>query len=560
MMKRYILSALFGGAVALGLNADNYKVVVSTEDGEDHYFETTDLSKITFEEAPDYIELPYLYSATYRTQGDLGVYTLNISTGPMNEYGIPAGSGDLLLDIDLVAPLSEDRVNPVLPEGYYRVGTDNTPFSWLISSSALYLPDPDRNDELTPSVFIGGTVDVKKKGNSYVIKFELQLLSGERVDFLYDGPVPLSLSSLETDEFSSDINVEFTGAQGRFYSNWYYPFCSDMLLQFYTGQFNPDGVQEEGYWLQMPIYMPLASDPMNPVQTVADGVYVMDVIDRTNSQNYIPYTYSPGTWIDMMGIGGPTGSYITYVDPNGINKRAFLKEGTMTVSGNGTKIEFDIVTDTPGVALHASFSGDVLIRNFCDNDKTAPDMTGTIATDYTMDFSKGQLGVIYPLGETITKGLTVFEIQLTDPNYMRYDFLQLTLLAEGNLLPDGTYTIDNSLTAFSGVKGVINPAGLPIFGWMSNLSEVDAEGYQAIIAPLHGGTVTIKTNSVLDDSIDYTLQVSEKTIELNLLDEKGDRITGTFTGRVIEMAPESDDTDAGYDEPAIAPLRVAPRK
>lgn len=537
-MKKYILSALFGAAAALGLQAQSYKVVVTTTDGEVHTYETTDVSKITFADAPSYTYADYCYQAVYRTQDEHGIYNLRLANCPIDQTDNPSEIGGFEVDMTLCAPKSADILNAELPEGFYNMGNGTEPMTWDVTKTALYLRLAEGEDGVSTQMLAEGTVDVRRDGIDYDIRMECQLITGEKFAFQYFGPITFSLSDLENVPFTEDIDIVFDGCQGRFYGNWNYPFCDDMLLQLYNGEWSSDGaIQIEGYWAQFPIYIPKSENPENGITSIPDGVYKMEG-RNLNSFFNVPFTYQYGRVVDLWGTEAPTDSYVFYVDRNGVNRRALLLDGTITVSDGGKKIAFDMDTDIPGVHFKATYDGTPVIGNFCDNTNELV-ADSSLKGDYAMNLDDGQIAFAFKSDDYIVEDLSWFEIYIADPDYVDGDYLQIHLLAKGDKLPDGVYTINNALTDMTGLKGAVSPGGEIILSWMSDLGSADSEGVQSVIAPIMGGTVTVTTTG-------------EDTAKLvfNLEDNKGNHITGTYEGGFRSLS-SSDFEEA----PRRSPLR-----
>ena len=523
-MKKSILTTLLCAA-ALCLNAQSYKVTVTTTDGQKHTYETADVSKITFADAPAYNPAEYVYQAEYRTQEDLGVYKLRLATCPIGADNEPAIVGGVEIDATLYAPQSADRLNAELPLGYYLPAQGPESMKWDITKSGLYLRLEEGSEGISTQVLADGSIDVRRSGSEYDIRMEVTLLTGETVNLQYNGPLKFALSNLESDKFTEDINVELNGCQGRFYANWFYPFCTDMMLQLYNGSFSTDGlVQVEGYWLNIPIYMPKREDVTNPNQSVTDGVYTVET-RNLNSYFNIPFTWQYGRMVDLWGIISPADAYVTYTSQDGTTKRALLTSGTLTVSDDGQTFVFDMDTDIPGVHFHGTFSGEPDVHNFCDNSAELLAVS-TLTEDYKLDLDKGQMAFAFKNDGYIVPGLTWYEIYVTDPAYANYDYLQIHVLTDAETLRDGTYTIDNGLTSGTGLKGAVTPGGEISLSWMSDLSSADSEGVQSVLAPIAGGTVTISTVG------DF------RQLDFDLVDNAGHKITGTYKGSFGEFSAE----------------------
>lgn len=517
------MTALLSGAALVGAVAQNYNVVVTTKDGNIQTFRTENIHNIIFSEAPDMQELEYLYGAFYRTQEQTGVYRVRMANCPIDQTGEPGIVGGYEIDITMYAPLSEDRLNAQLPVGTYTLGNTVKSMTWDVLKSGLFIRLDEGDDGVTQHMFIDGTVNVTRNDVNYTVECDLSLITGEHIITSYTGPIKFELSTLETDEFTEDINITLDGSQVRYYANWFYPLSDDLLMQCWNGEFTDDGTtQLSGYWVNMPLYITKQPNPESGLKNIPDGVYTTETRNLQNRLN-VPFTYQYGRILDFFGTPMPADAYVTFIDKQGINKRALLTEGTLTVSDNGTKFVFDMETDTPGVHFKATMNGAPNMFNFVDNSNAFP-VDGTLTSNYNLKFNQDQVAFAYKNDDYVVKGLSYFELYVTDPNYVKGDYLQLHLIAEGDVLPDGTYEINNSLVNKSGLCGAISPGGELILSWFADLSSEDAAGNQTVVAPIFGGSITVSTT----DS-------NERKIEVNLKDEKGNTISGTYQGFFTDL-------------------------
>ena len=245
------MTAIAAGALLVPAIAQNYKVVITTTDGEKTEFETADVRDIRFENAPDYAPLGYFVDGAYTSKGELGIYSFTLATSKPDQWGLPPQVGDAELSLELVGALSDDYLDAQLPEGYYRSGTGSNTGEFDIQKSGLTLRLDEGEDGTSMYPIIDGTVDVRKSGGDYVIKAELVLLQGGTVALAYEGPLSFNPGMMQTEQFAEDQEFTFTGAQARLYDNWYFPFVTDLSLQLYTGEFDADGTQTEGYCLNL---------------------------------------------------------------------------------------------------------------------------------------------------------------------------------------------------------------------------------------------------------------------------------------------------------------------
>lgn len=515
-MKKLIIASLAMAAVATAGAQSVKQLVVEETDGTKTTVNTADIQGILFEEAPQYDKISKVSSAVYYDSEDVAKYEIQLGNGEIDTSGYPVNVGDFFLSLMLQAPASTDANNPALPLGYYRVGNTGA-FTFDASKSGAWLRLAEGDDGAAFAPIIGGSVDVRniEESGAYDIRFELYTLSGNIINARYEGPVTFAVSAGDYDPFIEDQNIAFTGGQGRFYSSWNYPFSSDMTLQFYTGEFDENGGQKNGYWLNIDLYMPRVEDPMNPVQKVADGTYKVEWREKVQNSTNLPYTFVRGNVVDLWGTNVNVGTYITYIDGN-TNKVGLIKNGTLTVSGSGTVFVIDFVTEE-GVAIKGTYNAAPVIVNFCDNDKKEPKRPySTLEADHTLEFSAGTVG-IYFRDYDIVEGLTNYTLWLTVPTMDKGDYMQLSILGDSEGITNGTYKVSNALDANSLLPGALAFSGENLFSWYGDLDSTDSEGYQTVYAPVNSGTLTIADEG------------SNKKITVDFSDDNGHKITGTLT-------------------------------
>ena len=512
------------GVLSLTASAQ-YKVVVTTTDGEKKEFETANVQSIRFEEAPEYVELTDFLFGEYTTKGDNGIYEFILETGLPDSGGNPAAVGDVQISMVLVAERSEDYLNAILPNGYYHAGAGSNKGEFNVQNSGVMIRLEEGENGVMTTPIIDGTVDVRSDGEVYDIKFELTTLEGGYIALAYKGELSFSPGLSEYESFTEDQNITFVGAQERYFANWFYPFCDDATLELYTGTFNSAGSQTEGYWLSLSVNMPKAADPKNPGQYLADGVYTVDPRENVAYSTQLPYTIQLGKTVDFWGVIYPTGSYLTKIDKSGRRQQGFITDGTVTVSNGGGKIEIDLVT-ADGIKIQGSYEGRIVVDNRNDSE-TAPAIEGTIDKDIEFDFIPGTIGMSYPLGDYIKSGIYQFSVMIMDSNE-HGDFIMMELSSDQEVLPDGTYTFNNEIAPFDGIKGYLDYGGNPMFSWYGNLDDVDENGVQNIVAPIMGGTVTISTT-----------EENTRKLVFDLLDEDGHKMTGTYEGIFYNLPLET---------------------
>lgn len=498
-------------------------VVVEEDNGTKTVFAAADIKNIVFEEMPVYVALPTLVDAIYTPAANAGMYELTIATAVPDAAGNPRNVGDIVVTTTLTAPLSDDRRNALLPDGYYRMGNGNTMFTFDASKTAIYARTAEGNDGVTVQPCISGTIDVKYIDSKYDIRMELITFDGSTYNVSYEGDLPFQLSSAGYEGFSKDVDITFEGCQGRFYGNWFLPFVDDMTLQLYTGDFNADGAQINGYWYNVYVNMPKVTYGLGETPKLVDGVYRLDTRKNIAYSSYLPFTCQIGQTIEAFGMVMNVGTVLTYTDPEGDNRVGLAESGTMTVSEGGTKIEIDFYT-AEGVRIGGSFEGAPDIYNFGNNSNAPQRPYSTLTSDRTAEFVNTTVAIYFkefPIVDT----LGAYTLWLTDVKQETGDYFQFTYISEeGTGLANGTYTIGIPAKPFDLLPGELDYGMQPTFSWFANLEHVDADGVQIYQAPLTGGTMTVADAS----------QEGYKTFTLDFTDDAGHKISGTVTLPVFD--------------------------
>lgn len=534
-----ILGAALMTVLAAG--AQKYNMVVETTDGQKTVIPVDNIASMKMTPQPDYIEADHLVYALYTkdiSSSERATYRLDFANAPADQNGNPISKGDLVISLELTAPQSADMYNAVLPAGNYAVGngSQNFTFNGLRSDVAIRIADGDSEDAISYEVISGGYVDVGIVDGEYDIRAELVTLSGVEIKASFIGPVHFTSNPANSDTFTDDVNVNFEGAQGRYYANWYYHFADDMMFQLYTGTFQ-DNQQVEGYWLNIELNLPKASDPRpsaHPEPGIADGVYTVDTRENAGSfyYTYHPYSFISGKVVDVLGESAHIGTILTHKDKDGKTRMAHINGGTLTVSENGTRFDIDFTT-TEGVKVTGSYSGAPVVKNFCDNYDNQPERPfSTISADYQMHFADNAIALAYDEGDNfLIQGKKSLYLMVSDPNNKKGDFINFDLIADENGLVDGTYTINDQFEPFGVLKGRCNYGGQPIYAWFGNLEDKDPDGYNNIMAPIAGGTFTVSTDAQ-----------GVSTITFNLTDDKDNAITGSWSGKITRVSDEDIET------------------
>lgn len=522
-MKKFIsttLASVMCASMAYAQSAPGTNLVIEDTNGNKTVFSTADIAGVLFEEAPEYTEAPVLLTSVYTTNKDCGVYTLNFGTDEANENGDPTNVGEFQIALALVSDMSDNMYEAQLPEGFYRPGVGTTKFSFDVTKSAIYERLEEGDQGIVTYMISGGSVDVRKNGDDYIIRMELTTLYGQSFDFIYEGPIHFEPGSTAYEELDYDLTMEIDGAQGRYYGNWYYPFADDITMQFYSGTFNENGAQIDGLWLNLDMYMPKSDTPATN-KAIADGVYTIDNREQAINGSYMPLTLRAGAVIDFFGSPVNAGTVVTLIEPTGRRYVALITDGTMTVSENGTKYDFDFKS-SEGKSITGSWKGKPNVQNFY----TEPGIDrpySTITEDHEFNFS-GCDFIYFHDGETIKPGLNTSSLIIAEPNMEKGDYIWIDFLSEDETLADGVYSVNTDFTSRTILSGAVDFGGEIIFSWYSDLSSADNEGVQQIVAPIAGGSFTVATE-----------ENGDKTITLDLIDDNGHKITGTHTSYLYDI-------------------------
>ena len=527
MKKAIILPSIALAAVSFAGAQTVRNLEVTDLEGKTTRFPADQIAAVIFEETVDYMPLSHYLNSAYEEIGDASAqYIVEFGTAEPDASGNPAAIGDMQVALLMRAPRSESLLEPKLPEGYYRTGNNTANFTFDVTRSAVWVRAEEGEDGVSALMILDGTADVRAEADGrYDIRLEFVTLAGP-IELRYQGELPFPPGVSEFDVFTEPVDVTFSNAQGRFYGNWYYPFAADMTTQFYVGTVI-DGTMTEGYILEMPIFEPKPEDCMAPNQRIADGTYSVETRDQI-AYTYLPYRFTPGAYKDFLGQQYMSGSHLTYLSPTGHRRLGFITGGTMTVSGNGTSFVFDLVT-AEGVSVKGTYNGTPYIGNYCDNDVKEPARPySTLEENVVLNWDPATVAISYNEGHSILDDANTIMLMFTDPAQEKGDYISLDLFTESETVPDGTFTIDSTLAAGHAIPGAIDFAGQMMFSWYGDLGLVDDEGYNTKLGPIASGTVTIST---LGDG-------SRKFI-FNLKDDRGNDITGEYTGVLIDGNQEA---------------------
>lgn len=524
-MKRYFFAAA-AATLSLAAFAQSYQVTVTTQDGTKHTYTTGDVTNMKFVDNPDYLTATTYGSGIYNRRGNSGEYYFVVGSGATDATGDPLNVGDFKFQLSLVGDPSEEAHNAIIPDTYYSSQIADPKHYYDMNKSAMWIRTEDGVERI---LFLDGIVDVKYDEGTYKLKAEMTSLDGLTVAVRYEGPMKFSVGQNATVDFNEDQNVTFTGSTGRYWGNWYLPFADDFALNLYTGTYT-GGTDDRGFMLRVEGFQPKVDDLTGAWQPVlADGTYVIDKRDKVNDNTYLPFSFTPGKIVEFWGEQYVSGTYLQYIAENGSTQRALVIDGTMTVSNGGKHIVLDM-TGENNIRIQGEYDGLTGIGNYVDNSNAPTDFCH-IDSDITLDFPGKAVALDYNLGDYIIEGINAHLVMFTDPAMKTGDYLALEVLCEGEQLANGVYTINNALENYSGIKGMIDFGGNTVFSWYGDLDSADSEGYQTVLGPVWGGTMTV------------TGEGSNRVFTFDLTASNGKKITGTYTG-LLNHASEQESVRA----------------
>lgn len=469
-----------------------------------------------------------LLDAVYSDANSAGAgnYSIALGNADVNENWEPAEVGDMFVSLELYNERDSDPINAVLPDGEYSPGSDKSPFTWDPSASYLCIRIDDTAEGVKYMPFVSGAVKVARNGNSYSINVDLTLLEGgENITVSYDGPIQFVQGATSAGRFEEPQNVTFTAAQGRYYGNWFYPFCDDMLVEFTAGKVDSKGNIIDGYKLQMMyVFTQKLEDTSVSEVPLENGTYTVSY-GSTHLQR-VPRTFTKGEVTDFYGNLLELGTILKHVDSKtGRTTLGVVAGGEMKLSGSGSSynVEFNLVTDD-GIELKGTYSGPINLENKCDNSSREV-LSSTLTADYQLNFPKSTVAMAFYLGDYLHVGLDSWLLYFLgeDPG----DTISLEFFTEkgsSTQLTDGTYTVSGDYSEFKArqiIPGFYPRGGgdLP-FSWYGDTSSQDQDGNTQKLAPLTGGTMNVSKSA------------GSYVFNMNFTDDKDFAITGQWSGPV----------------------------
>lgn len=531
-MKKFLsatLASVMCASMAYAQSTPGTNLVIEDTNGNKTVFSTADIAGVLFEEAPEYTEAPVLLTSVYTTNKDCGIYNVHFGTDEADENGDPTNVGEFQIALTLASDISDNMYEAQLPEGFYRPGVGTTKFTFDVTKSAIYERLEEGDQGIVSYMISGGSVDVRKNGDAYIIRMELTTLYGQTFNFIYEAPISFEPGSSAFEKLDFDLEMDIDKGQGRYYGNWYYPYADDITMHFYNGNFNENGAQIDGLWLNLDMYMPKSDTPATN-RAIADGIYTVDKREQAQKGSYLPFTFRAGVVIDLWGTPVNSGTFVTLMEPNGRRYIALITDGTMTVSENGTKYDFDFKS-AEGKSITGTWTGKPNVHNFYTEPRIDRPYS-TVTEDHEFNFN-GTDFIYFNDGETIKPGLNTSTLIIAEPNMKKGDYIWIDFLSEDDTLTDGVYTVNTDFVNHTILSGAVDLGGEIIFSWYADLSSADAEGVQQIVAPIAGGTFTVATE-----------ENGDKTITLDLVDDNGHKITGTHTAFLYDITHATNEAPA----------------
>ena len=497
-------------------------------------------------EVANMVQANVLLEATYRNDNKVsaGQYGLILSNAEPTASGDPAKVGDFQVFFDLYNVADADPLNAVLPEGEYKPNNTLEPFTWNPAKSVFYI----RTDEgLSPMPFVDGVVYVKHIEAGYDILISASLLSGETINVHYAGDLQFVQTGTSNERFDEDQFVTFEKTCGLYYGNWFRYFCDDMNLEFYTGTRDENGKMVDGYYLSVPAYMEKLADPYTPDVRLQEGTY--RILDRKlTSHNTVPMILQKGEHVDLFGDFYDIGTYMTHTNgSNGRMQLGLCHEGTMEVKhvGTGYKIDFNFITDE-GHKIVATYEGELNLENRCDNKEHEPERPwSTLPSDRVLNIPADASAEAYLMGDYLQPGINVWMLVVSPTDASTPgDMFTTELFTKGDTFDYGTYQVKKEFKPFCALPGFVDYTGQPLYSWVGDLADLDADGYAKTLGPIAEGSLV------------FTEEGDVQKFVFDMVDDAGHKVTGSWTGKV-QTYDVREDMNGG---PAMTKQRILNNK
>lgn len=493
--------------------------------------------RTSVEEVFEGTKLSHLITAEYRNDNTAAAGNYVLTLGSSAEMEWP---GDVRVTISLFNEADEDPVNAVLPNGTYVAADDMSPFTYEVSSSYVELVTDTYEIEYSPII---GEIEVNREGPQYTITINGTLMSFEQ-EFAgqYKGQIQFVQTGTSAFvPFEDDQEITFDYGQMRYWGNWYRPMADDCAIELFQGEYDEYGALVKGYHLTLlNVYMPKNPNYNDTNIPIVEGRY--NILPHRNFAYYYsqPFTFDMGAIENIFEELSFVGTRLLYVDPStNTNLVGIITGGYFDVESSGNTYTITINLQTAeGVSITGTYSGNVAVGNFNDNDASMPQRPWTTLTeDHTYNFPEESIAYFYRAGNQINDNLDNWLIMVYGYNnqypsgYGDMFTTELLISSEnGSEIPCGTYEIKWSAEEYVMLPGFIDYGGSVLFTYYGDLTP-DAEGYSSQSAPISNGTVTISKN---DDGTYH--------FQFNMTDDNGNVITGEWSGNA-ESYDLTEDTE-----------------
>lgn len=303
----------------------------------------------------------------------------------------------------------------------------------------------------------------------------------------------------EGDENGSDYDIDLVA---KVFDGTYYGFKFSATTANYWTILSDNGYTESGYvkpsstYFRIDLFAPAPADKNNI--TLPEGTYTYD-----SSSSHTDYTISSFA------------RYI-YTDADGGAWEEKFTEATLVVKREGNDYNFELTGVTEnGTTFHVVYKGS---QKYDDKSSSSgPSDESTITGDYEANYNGASAtGVFY--GDKLGNGTGYWTLDLK-PQGGLGDGLGLQLYSDVTTFgdfPTGTYTISDAGTANTATKGAISGNKLSGSCLYIYLIQNQITGF----ALFNEGQIEIAKTG------------SSYTVTLNVVDELGHKVTGTWTGNI----------------------------
>lgn len=436
------------------------------------------------------------YYGEYYTP-DAGNYYIFFTDYGFNEEGYML-TNSIYYQLDLYGVLYEGEAvngNIPLPEGTYKLDLSDTMAQGTIGYSYSSYTKTNNEEIEIDTTFEAAELVVAADGSC---RLEATV-NGEKHLVTFSGESAIAdMRHVNNTEY---VELTFDYAYGTYFGDQYTPDYADNFFLFLSDM----GVDEDGWelpnarYFRFDLYSEII-DTTNGI-SIPYGTYTLDVNNSGEpgtiaAGNSAYYKMDADGW-DYAEEGAISAGTVT-IDENGIVAEVMIAGSWYKVTFNGVAGPFDEVTSGGGFS-EGPYS--------------------TLADD--MDCSLGDHTLYYEYyGDWYEVGNMNWTFAIMPSEFVG-DFIQFDVLADTTSTEEffGEYTIADTFEAYTATIGYIDGDGLMSGSWYYTNDGIT-------MAPFVSGTLSIvdKGNNTA-------------TVNFDVLDDLGFKITGSWTGR---MAPASE--------------------